>query len=285
VIRITLRLVIWGRTERLILRIAALITAAGVIIGAVVVAIKFGLHHSISLWVAYLLVALGAGITAVLVRGGPKSSGDPDLSRRVAQREYEQRLLRDALGSIQLGIAQDEPWDLDDLVQRGVHEPVRGFLVRTHDEDVRLAGLFPREGEPDLWHMRWAAGHRPESVGTYRRGIDQTLAGLAYRRGEIVTSDDVRQDPRFQAHPLETRPFAALVAVPLLIGNRIVGTLSVVSTRPGAFDPQDVSFIETIAALLDLVLADELDVERIERDALAAAQRGEDADEEQPGRA
>jgi GAF domain-containing protein len=249
---------------------------------------RLGHHQHVRLWILVAAV-LAAGIGgflvsallhAVLARGpaGSKVAAGPsarerELEARIAESEYQKRLVTDVLGSIQQGIAREDDWELDDLVERGVLDTARGLLIRSHGEDVRMAVLFPREDQPDRWKMRWATGHRPESVRSYDREIDSTMAGLAYRRGDDVVCDDVRQDDRFRAHPRETRPFHSLVAVPLVVGEERVGALSVVSTRVGAFREPDISFIKQIGAIIDLLLADEKDVHRIEEEARREAMR------------
>jgi GAF domain-containing protein len=129
--------------------------------------------------------------------------------------------------------------------------------------------------------MRWAAGHRPESVRNYNREIDRTMAGLAYRRGELVESGDVREDPRFEADPRETRPFSSLVSIPLHVDERIVGAFTVISTRRNAFGPTDVSFIKLIGAMLDVILAAEFDAATWAAEQLEASE-GEEPEGEPP---
>lgn len=196
-----------------------------------------------------------------------------DYKNAVARGEYEKRLLTEALESIQQAVGTDEEWDVDDLVERGVLGSARGLLVRTAQEDVRLAVLIPADDPPEHWEMRWAAGHRPESVRKYAHPIDQTLAGIAFRRGEYVDRGDVQADDDFAPNPRETRPFASLVAVPLRIDEEIVGALSVVSTVTNAFTESDIAFIKAVGAVLDVVLAVEHDAGRWEEEARALRER------------
>lgn len=272
----------WGRINRGLSwyeRIGTVFASTLVVVAVVVWLSKLGHHHSVRLSILIVALALAAAVAAAAFVVGrlsapsraPSSSREAELEQRVAEAEYAKRLLRDALESIQLGIAREDDWELDQLVERGVLGPVRGLLIRDAGEDVRMAVLVPRDAPPTRWRMRWAAGHRPESVPNYNREIDATMAGLAFRRGEVVKSDNVRTDDRFQAHPRESRPFASLVAVPLQVGETIVGALSVVSTREGAFAEPDLSLISLVGAVIDVLLADEVDVQRIHREARAAA--------------
>ncbi len=131
--------------------------------------------------------------------------------------------------------------------------------------------------------MRWASGHRPESVQNYLFEIDKTLAGIAFRRGDYVDRANVSADDDFVENPKATRPFASLIAVPLRIEARIVAVLSVVSTVETAFTQADVSFIKVVGALLDVILAAEYDLAREELEAeLAAALEEEKPEQDDP---
>ncbi len=180
----------------------------------------------------------------------------------VGRVEYEKRVLTEALESVQYALGTEEFWDINALVERGVLGLALGLLVRSAEEDVRLAVLVPADDPPVHFKMRWAAGHRPESVQNYMFEIDKTLAGIAFSRGEYVDRPTVTSDDDFVENPKATRPFASLVAVPLRIEERIVGVLSVVSTVETAFTQADVSFIKAIGALLDVILAAEFDFSR-----------------------
>lgn len=268
---------VWSKADRALAgfeRLGKLIVTAGIVVGAFVAALVFLRNHEVGAWVPVVIAAPLVLLIAVAYVVGrrtraasPAQSGAPsarerELEQAVATAEYEKRLLWDILESIQQAIASDDDWELNELVERGVLGPARGFLNREREEDVRLSVLVPREDDPDRFEMRWAAGHRPESVKKYDREIDKTMAGLAYRRGEFVESGDVREDARFEANPRESRPFCSLVSMPLRIDEEIVGSFTVVSTRPRAFGPTDISFIKIIGAVLDVLVASEADAVR-----------------------
>jgi hypothetical protein len=179
------------RTGRWISIVLGLIALGGYAVAAV----AWSAGKSVPGWVPF---ALGAPLVALVIvayflgkrSGGPTASADQtqriaDLERQVADAEYGKRLLYDALESIQQAVASDEEWNLNELVERGVLGPVRGLLTRRRHEDVRLSVLMPRS-DGKFWWMRWAAGHRPESVRSYRREIDLTMAGIAFRRADFI---------------------------------------------------------------------------------------------------
>lgn len=273
-------------------RLGAWVLTTAFIVGPIAAAVYWLRRHTAPAWVPVAVgvplivmafIAFEAGRQTRAAAGGPtprerelehdleKAKAETQaevkaavssLKHAVAQSEYEKRLLTEALESVQLALASEETWDIDALVERGVLETARGLLIRAHSEDVRLAVLFPADDPPVHWRMRWAAGHRPESVANFSHPIDGTLAGIAFGQGDYVERGNVRGDADFTPNPRETRPFASLVAVPLRIGEEVVGTLSVVSTVVDAFAPTDVAFIKVVGALIDVILAAEYDARR-----------------------
>jgi GAF domain len=270
-------------------RAAKVIVAVGIVGGTIATIVIFIRGHKVGAWVPIVVavpLVLVIGLAYVLGRREPSAvetttdeptARESELEQAVRTAEYEKRLLWDVLESIQQAIASEENWQLNELVERGVLGPARGFLTREREEDVRLSVLVPRDDDPNCFRMRWAEGHRPESVKHYNREIDKTMAGLAYRRGEFVESSDVREDDRFEPNPKESRPFRSLVSMPLRIDEKIVGAFTVVSTRPSAFGPTDVAFIKLIGAVLDVLVASEFDGNRWEE--YAKAQRAGSTDE------
>jgi serine phosphatase RsbU (regulator of sigma subunit)/putative methionine-R-sulfoxide reductase with GAF domain len=97
----------------------------------------------------------------------------------------------------------------------------------------------------------------PRSAGTPRKGkrkpsvaleveIGQGLIGQAAAEGERILVDDVKQDPnyRFIDSLPETR---SEVALPLKMGDRVLGVLDVQSDLPSAFHPNDLLILGALA--------------------------------------
>src|SRR6185503_1063746 len=76
--------------------------------------------------------------------------------------------------------------------------------------------------------------------------IGQGLIGQAAAEGERVLVDDVKQDPRYRFIDVlpETR---SEVALPLKIGERVLGVLDVQSDQPQAFHPNDLLILGALA--------------------------------------
>src|SRR5205823_12046625 len=74
------------------------------------------------------------------------------------------------------------------------------FPYTTLFRSIRVSVLVP-DDSGERWRMRWAAGHRPESVGNFDMPIEGSMAGIAFATGELVYSANVLEDERFTAHP------------------------------------------------------------------------------------
>jgi signal transduction histidine kinase/DNA-binding response OmpR family regulator len=75
---------------------------------------------------------------------------------------------------------------------------------------------------------------------------DKSVVGKVTLTGEPVIVNDTTQDSTFKLNPLlpETR---AEAAIPLRVGNRIIGALDIQSTLAGAFTQDDLSVLQILA--------------------------------------
>ena len=85
----------------------------------------------------------------------------------------------------------------------------------------------------------------PSDLGM-RIPIGEHITGIAAATREPVLANDVAQEPRFLRTPSVLDSRAAL-AVPIVLGNRLIGVVSVESARLGAFDHDDVATLQTLA--------------------------------------
>jgi serine phosphatase RsbU (regulator of sigma subunit)/putative methionine-R-sulfoxide reductase with GAF domain len=89
-----------------------------------------------------------------------------------------------------------------------------------------------------------AVGVRLERMHRMQLSIHRGLVGDAVRRAEPVLVADVQQDPRYVEDSPETR---SELAVPLRIGNTVIGVLDVQSDRIDDFDADDLFIMRTLA--------------------------------------
>jgi PAS domain S-box-containing protein len=103
-----------------------------------------------------------------------------------------------------------------------------------------------RESTGDAGAQLKAAGHKL-AIGS------QSIVGQATGRGEAIVVNDVRKDPTYYPNPLlpDTR---AELAIPLMIGDRVLGALDVQSNAVDAFTAEDISILRILADQLAVAL-------------------------------
>ena len=86
---------------------------------------------------------------------------------------------------------------------------------------------------------------RPTAPAHPRFPIERGLTAAAISTREIVVSNDVARDPRYLTALAST---GSELIVPIIVGNRVVGTLDVEDERTDAFGDDDRRLFERLAA-------------------------------------
>ncbi len=110
-----------------------------------------------------------------------------------------------------------------------------------HTHFAHYTGVYIYMVEGDVLVLRAYRGRPTEHV---RIPVGEGICGRAVRVKETVTVDDVTADPDYIMCSLETR---SEIVVPIMRGDRAVGEIDIDSDVPGAFTPQDSSFLEELA--------------------------------------
>jgi diguanylate cyclase (GGDEF)-like protein len=170
--------------------------------------------------------------------------------RRVAQagEEHRERL---ALAS-RLGAKLASILDPEEIVRAAVVELHHSF-------DYQIAYVLRRE--PDHLQAVAVGGPLTEAydVPMWRQPLDRGIGGRVIRTGATSLVHDTALDAdHMKAH--EVQPAASDVelrsqlAVPLKVGGRVWGSLSIQDTERGAFTSDDVLLVETVAAQVGAAL-------------------------------
>lgn len=113
-----------------------------------------------------------------------------------------------------------------------------------------------------------SAGLDPSCIGKVRMGVHEGLTGLAVEKLQPVIVKEASLHPRFKYFP-ETgeEKFHSFAAVPLLDREKVVGVLTIQTTLPRDFDPQEIEILKLIAfqmagVIQNLVALETLKVER-----------------------
>jgi signal transduction histidine kinase len=106
--------------------------------------------------------------------------------------------------------------------------------------------------DPDTLILRTVGGHYKRIIrGEYRIPITQGLMGAAVRNKEVVLVNDVASDPRHLPTPGATGITAEL-AVPILLGDRVLGVVNVESGE--SFTEDDAESLRTVADQLAVAI-------------------------------
>jgi len=172
------------------------------------------------------------------------------LETRVQQRtdELNQRIARmDAARRIGSEISAESSTDV--LLSKSVNI-IREVFSFYH------AGLFLNDEKNEFAVLRAATGEAGAAMlqRGHRLKIGEIgIVGYVTAKGETRITATVNDDPNHFKNPLLPET-ASEIAVPLRIGDRIIGALDVQSTQPNPFTPVDVEALEIIADQLATAL-------------------------------
>ncbi|MBF8257487.1 MAG: hypothetical protein HW375_2394 [Anaerolineales bacterium] len=170
-----------------------------------------------------------AGTIAVFTDISELEAARADLARRASELE----------ALYQTSLEVNAQPDLRSMLQTIVGRAVALLGVQAGE-----VHLLSRDGE--LMELTAGVG-LPEKQSGEKLHRGEGLTGAVFERGETVAIDDYRSWPgRAQAYA--DAPFRRSLGVPLRIGNRTLGVLSLADTvRAGAFAPEDVRLVELFA--------------------------------------
>lgn len=138
----------------------------------------------------------------------------------------------------QVAIAATAATNLDNLL-----EQVAQVIVNRLD--VHHLGFLLLDLEAGTLRMHPASRGIPPEWAGKTIPIDRGISGAALRAGRPLVIPDVRADPRYIEMDPDTR---SEVAIPLRVGDHVLGVLNVESHRLAAFGEYDVLFLSMLAS-------------------------------------
>lgn len=166
-----------------------------------------------------------------------------DLARRSAQLEAASQVARDAAAIREVRLLLQAAVDLISERMGFYHAGI--FLL-----DDRYAVL--RAASSEGGRRMLERGHQLE-IGGAGSGEPVGIVGHVAGSGQPRIALDVGEDAVFFDNPDLPNTHSEM-AVPLLVGQRVVGVLDVQSVEPEAFSEQDVTVLQTLADQLTLAL-------------------------------
>jgi GAF domain-containing protein len=124
-------------------------------------------------------------------------------------------------------------------------------LLKARGSFIRVLDPSRTRLEPGAWH-----GVSEEDVSAMPEVVDDnTVDASALARQELIEVRDARQDPRWKHLPLaEQNGPISVMAAPLCVSERCVGTLHVYFESPHEFDDAERSLVRSVCAQAAAVL-------------------------------
>ena len=208
-------------------------------------------------WLGVPMVARGEAIGAIIIQDLEKehSFDESDLrfvmavANQISGALYNVRLLDESRRSaLQFETAAEIARDissslnLDELLQKAVS------LIRSRFEFYH-AGIFLKDLSGEFIVIREATGEAGAQMkrAGYKLGVgSKSVIGFVSGRGEVLVVNDTARDATYHFNALlpDTRSEAA---IPLKIGERIVGVLDVQSTETYAFAEDNLRTLQILA--------------------------------------
>jgi signal transduction histidine kinase len=135
---------------------------------------------------------------------------------------------------------------LDEILQTGIE----AICERLHFADLGLMLVDP--DNPDMLVLRAKTGVYSAIMPTdYRQSVQQGIVGAVARTRQRILLNDVTSDSRYIPTP-GVDDVCAELAVPVVVGDRLLGVLNVESTRP--LNEEDAVDLEIVADQLGVAI-------------------------------
>ncbi|MFN2290143.1 MAG: response regulator [Anaerolineae bacterium] len=138
--------------------------------------------------------------------------------------------------------------DLDQVLQEAARLVQESFCYHH-------VGLFTREAEAERLAMKARAGEFASVFPPdHKVTLGQGIVGWVGLHGETLLANDVAAEPRYVNLYPDRLPTRSELSVPIRIGDEILGVLDLQSPQPNAFDPGDVTTVETLAGQIAVAI-------------------------------
>lgn len=215
-------------------------------------------------WLGVPLLARGVAVGALIIQDleHEHSFRDEDLrfvatvANQIAGTIYNVRLLNESQKTAlqfetAAEIARDisSSLDLDELLLKAVdliHSRFDFYHAAIFLKDLPGEAVVIREATGEAGVQMKRMGHKL-SIGS------KSVVGLVASKGEVLVVNDTSRDTAYFANPLTPNTHAE-AAIPLKVGDRIVGVLDVQSTQAYAFSDDNLRILQILADQLAIAV-------------------------------
>ncbi len=176
-------------------------------------------------------------------------------------RQWEEHLVRrmaELRGLHRVIAAANSTLDLDTSMQ---------MVVETVAEvvGVEACSVYLYDRNTDDLTLRATYGLNTAAIGQVRMALGEGITGWAAKEGRPIAVRDVRREPNFHVEPgLGEEPFRSMLAVPIVLfsaerflagADRLQGVISIQTSGPRDFTPEEINFVEMVAGELAFFIA------------------------------
>ncbi|MBI5376653.1 MAG: GAF domain-containing protein [Candidatus Schekmanbacteria bacterium] len=117
--------------------------------------------------------------------------------------------------------------------------------------NATTASLYIAENDSLL--LTVGIGIKDDLVGKIKLKIGEGITGLAAENRELIIVEDISLDDRSKRiDGIDEGNLKAMIAMPVLAGNEVVGVMNIKSSRKRVFVEDEIFFISTMANILSL---------------------------------
>src|SRR5947199_4078171 len=121
------------------------------------------------------------------------------------------------------------------------------MVAETFDSPV--CSIMIVDEDKQVLSIKAARCSSPEYLQKLPVKIQDSLIGRVVRERQLVTVPDVAAEKSYKYPELARRSgLASLLSVPLLIGQKVIGTLNIYTSEPRSFTPEEVGFAKAVAS-------------------------------------
>jgi nitrate/nitrite-specific signal transduction histidine kinase len=172
------------------------------------------------------------------------------LEQKVAERTKQERQRAEQLRTI-----NEVSRKISSIVKLDELLPYVGNLLREtfHYYNVNIYLLEPSSGTLTLKALCLSGQKGVIPIGVPLEVDEESIVGWVAQTGEPIIANDVSEDPRYRA--IEAlRDTRSELAVPVKIGNNVIGVLDIESTEADAFGEADLFTTQTLADQLAVAI-------------------------------
>ena len=112
------------------------------------------------------------------------------------------------------------------------------------------------EDETQELVFKVTAGAKSSEIKKLSVNINEGIAGWVFRKGEPLLANDTIRDKRFCKKFDKSTGFTtkSIIAVPLKLGDRVVGVMELLNKKKGNFNQKDFNIVLSYASLTSVVI-------------------------------